>query len=70
MSIEKNIYVEQNSPVAITPLLDEVKFSGRVDINNLLARARKEKEKENKENLFFLVLISALIVIFGIILSF
>ena len=70
MSIEKNIYVEQNSPVTITPFLDEVKFSGRVDINNLLARARKEKEKENKVNLFFLVLISALIVIFGIILSF
>jgi len=70
MSIEKNIYVEQNSPVTKTPFLDEVKFSGRVDINNLLARARKEKEKENKENLFFLVLISALIVIFGIILSF
>jgi hypothetical protein len=70
MSIKKNIYVKQNSPVAITPLLDEVKFSGRVDINNLLARARKEKEKENKVNLFFLVLISALIVIFGIILSF
>jgi hypothetical protein len=70
MSIEKNIYVEQNSPVAITPLLDEVKFSGRVDINNLLARARKEKEKENKTNLVFFGLISALVLIVGILLSF
>ena len=70
MSAEKIIRVVQNSPVVTTPLIDKVKFSGRVDINNLLARARKEKEKNNKVNLFFFILITALIVIFGIILSF
>ena len=78
MSAEKIIREEQDSPVVTTPLLDKVKFSGldkvkfsgRVDINNLLARARKEKEKNNKVNLFFFILITALIVIFGIILSF
>jgi len=70
MSAEKIIFEEQKSPVDKIPLLDEVKFSGRVDINNLLARARKEKEEKNKVNLFFFILSSALIVIFGIILSF
>jgi len=70
MSAEKIIRVVQNSPVVTTPLIDKVKLSGRVDINNLLARARKEKEKNNKVNLFFFILITALIVIFGIILSF
>ena len=70
MSAEKIIFEEQKSPIDKIPLLDEVKFSGRVDMNNLLARARKEKEKENKVNLFFFILSSALIVIFAIILSF
>ena len=70
MSAEKIIFEEQKSPVDKIPLLDEVKFSGRVDMNNLLARARKEKEEKNKVNLFFFILSSALIVIFGIILSF
>ena len=70
MSAEKIIFEEQKSPVDKIPLLDEVKFSGRVDINNLLARAGKEKEEKNKVNLFFFILSSALIVIFGIILSF
>ena len=70
MSIEKNIYVEQNSPVTKTPFLDEVKFSGRVDINHLLARARKVKERENKINLIFIGMIIIIVCIIGIILSF
>ena len=70
MSAEKIIYVEQNQNVLKAPALSEVKFSGRVDINDLLTRARKVKEKENKINLVFFGLISALVVIVGIILSF
>ena len=70
MSAEKIIYDEQNQTVLKTPMLSEVKFTGRVDINNLFARARKIKEKENKINLVFLSLISALVLIVGIILSF
>ncbi len=69
MSAEKIIYLEQNQTVLKTPVL-RVKFTGRVDINDLLARARKEKEKENKINLVFFGLISALVVVVGIILSF
>ena len=70
MSAEKILHVEQNQNILKTPVLSEVKFSGRVDINDLLARARKIKEKENKINLVFFGLISALVVIVGIILSF
>ena len=70
MSAEKIIYDEQNQTVLKTPILSEVKFTGRVNINDLFARARKIKEKENKINLVFLSLISALVLIVGIILSF
>ena len=70
MSAEKIIYEEQNQPVLKTPILSEVKFNGRVDINDLLARVRKEKNKVNKENFVFFGLISALVLVFGIILSF
>ena len=70
MSAEKIMYDEQNRNVLKTSIQSEVKFSGRVDINDLLTRARKIKEKENKINLVFFGLISALVVIVGIILSF
>ena len=70
MSAEKIIYEEQNQTVLKTSVLSEVKFSGRVDINDLLTRARKIKEKENKINLVFFGLISALVLVVGIILSF
>ena len=70
MSAEKIIYEEQNQIDLKTPKLSEVKFSGRVDINDLLARVRKEKNKVNKENFVFFGLISALVLVVGIILSF
>ena len=70
MSAEKIIYEEQNQINLKTRKLSEVKFSGRVDINVLLARVRKEKNKVNKENFVFFGLISALVLVVGIILSF
>ena len=70
MSAEKIIYEEQNQTILETPVLSKVKFSGRVDINDLLARARKVKEKENKINLVFLGLTFVLVLIVGILLSF
>ena len=69
MSAEKIIYEEQNQKVLKTPVLSKIKFSGRVDINDLLTRARNVKAKENKINLVFFALISALVVIVGVILS-
>ena len=49
---------------------EEVSSSGRVDINILLNRARKVKEKETLTNLVFVGLALSLIFIVGIILSF
>ena len=69
MSAEKIVYDEQNQNVLKTPLVSKIKFSGRVDINDLLARARKVKEKENKTNFVFFGLICTLMLIVGIILS-
>ena len=49
---------------------EEVSSSGRVDINILLNRARKVKEKETRTNLVFAGLIVSLMFIVGLILSF
>ena len=43
--------------------------SRRVDINDLLSRARDDEKKQKKENLVFFGLIASVIVITGIIAS-
>ena len=48
----------------------KIKISGRVDINVLLDRARKVKDKENLTNLIFVGLTLCLIFLVGLILSF
>ena len=72
MSSEKVISTEINDlPPLDTPNnREEVSSSGRVDINILMNRARKEKEKETKTNLVFGALIVSLIFVVGLILSF
>ena len=72
MSTEKIINREINDlpPLETPEKNEEVSSSGRVDINILLNRARKEKEKENLTNLVFVGLTSCLIIVAGIILSF
>ena len=72
MSAEKIIKREINElpPLETPEKSEEVSSSGRVDINVLLNRARKEKEKENLTNLVFIGLTSCLIIVAGIILSF
>ena len=45
-------------------------FTGRVDINILLAKVRAEKEKENKANLLIIALLAGIIITVGTILSF
>ena len=58
-------------PSFVTPeKSEEVSSSGRVDINILLNRARKVKEKETLANLVLVGLALSLIFIVGIILSF
>ena len=72
MSIDKIISKLQNNLTSLaTPEKnEEVSSSGRVDINILLNRARKVKEKETRTNLFFTILTLSLVFIVGLILSF
>ena len=72
MSAEKIISQEVNDlpPLATPEKSEEVSSSGRVDINILLNRARKEKEKEIRTNLIFAGLTLSIIFIVGLILSF
>ena len=41
----------------------------RVDINDLLSRARNDEKKQKKENLVFFSLVASVIVITGIVAS-
>ena len=72
MSTEKIINTKVNNlPSLATPeKSEEVSSSGRVDINILLNRARKVKEKETLTNLVFIGLTLSLIFVVGLILSF
>ena len=70
MSAEKiTISKEQDLTPIMTPKESEAKFTQRVDINDLLARGRKERQKENKVNLAFFSIFASLILVVGIILS-
>ena len=51
-------------------IMDKKVSAVRVDINDLLARVRKQKQKNDFSNLVFLSISVAVIVIFGMILSF
>ena len=72
MSAEKIINTQvSNLPYrATSEKSEEVSSSGRVDINILLNRARKVKEKETLTNLVFVGLTLSLIFVVGLILSF
>ena len=72
MSVEKIISTEINDlpPLETPKNIEEVSSSGRVDINILLNRARKVKEKETLTNLVFIGLTLSLIFVVGLILSF
>ena len=62
--------VNELPPLGTPEKSEEVSSSGRVDINILLNRARKIKEKETLTNLVFVGLALSLIFVVGIILSF
>ena len=72
MSAEKKFSsgISDLPPYVTLEKSEKVSSSGRVDINILLNRARKEKEKETQTNLVFVGLTSCLIIVVGIILSF
>ncbi len=62
--------VIKNLPHLETSQKGKEVISGRVDINVLLNRAKKVKDKETRTNLVFLGLILSLIFVVGLILSF
>ena len=71
MSSEKNLNIEENNLTPFETLQKNRKtLSGRVDINVLLIRARKVKNKETRTNFVFFGLIISLIFVGGMILSF
>ena len=72
MSAEKISSTEVNDlpPLATPKKREEVSSSVQIDINILLNRARKVKEKENLTNLVFMGLTLSLIFVVGLILSF
>ena len=70
MSSEKTINNGEDNLAALMTPKEGNKSSGRVDINNLIARVRLEKKKENQTNMIFLSLVVCLLVIVGTILSF
>ena len=71
MSAEKiSNSVTKNLPPLGTPISSEEEAPKRVDINDLLARARKKNEKENLVNIVFLGLFVCIVLTVGIILSF
>ena len=70
MSTEKIIINGKDDLATLMTSKTSKKSSGRVDINNLIARVRLEKQKENKTNMIFLSLVVCLLVIMTIIISF
>jgi len=71
MISEKIYNIGKKDPMTFkTSEVKENIYNGRVDINDLLARVRKEKTKENKINLFFFGMLFSLILIIGMLLSF
>jgi hypothetical protein len=70
MSTEKIIISGKEDLATLMTSKTGMKSSGRVDINNLIARVRLEKQKENKTNMIFLSLVVCLLVIVATILSF
>jgi|TARA_B110000091_G_C13517695_1_gene351144 hypothetical protein len=71
MSTEKIIKAnEKDVEFFMNPQNSNKKSSGRVDINNLLARVRLKNAQERKTNLIFFSLFAALIFVLITILSF
>ena len=71
MSAEKIINIQEKTIISsLKSNVNDEQSSGRVDINVLLNRARRIKDKENLTNLVFIGLTLCLVLIIGLILSF
>ena len=70
MSAEKIINLKKDPSSIISSEVNDENIPRVVDINHLIARARKKENAENRTNLIFFVMISVLILIVAILLSF
>ena len=70
MTITKNISENLKPSTTTTPEIKKGIHSGRVDINNLLDRARNEKNNERRVSLIYTSLFSLIVIIVVTILSF
>ena len=72
MSGEYIIEADQHikaQPNVTTASKAQKKMPNRVDINKLMFKVRNEENKQRKENLLFLGIISSVIVVIGIVAS-
>ena len=70
MSILKTMSENLKPPTTTTSEINKSNHSGRVDINNLLDRARKEKSDERRTSLIYTSLFSLIVIIVVTVLSF
>ena len=61
--------VQSQTTTNYKPTKKATKINGRVDINKLMFKVRNEENKQRKENLLFLGIISSVIVVIGIVAS-
>ena len=61
--------VQSQTTTNYNPTKKATKINGRVDINKLMFKVRNEENKQRKENLLFLGIISSVIVVIGIVAS-
>jgi len=67
LTIEKSLKTQNSSDFNIE--IAKTKTSGRVDINKLMLKVKKEKKLEEKENLIFVGLVGSVVLITGLIAS-
>ena len=70
MSIAKTIIKDLKPSTSTTPEINEGIRPSRVDINNLLDRARNEKNNERRVSLIYTSLFSLIVIIVVTVLSF
>jgi hypothetical protein len=71
MSAEEITISKNNNAVPFqTPKKSNPAIQTRVNINDLIARVKKEERKESKQNLVLFCLLSSFVAIMGIILAY
>ena len=71
MSAEKITIIRDNNVTSFpTPEKSNPSIQTRVNINDLIARVKKEERKESKQNLVLFCLLSSFVVVMGVILAY